>query len=221
MASLTPNPTTQCLAIATRARRASFGSRRGVFHRAAVVTTAPNDVVVDATKAEVALLPRDLIGGDETIILAIKPSLWFAVFDSANWIAATLMIIVCSTWISRLLPGVSEPQLLSVVLAALGVRIGVALLRWVSRFYVLTNRRVMCIRGVLKPDVFECPLVNIRSTSITVSFHESFPLLGTLSFVISELPVRNAAWRNIAHPNDVHAEVEKAIRRALDCQPHL
>jgi len=209
------------MAVATCDRRAAFHSRRGVFHRAAVVTTAPNDAVVDATKTDVGLLPQDLIGGDETIILAIKPSLWFAVFDSANWTATTLVVIVCSTWISRVLPGVSESQLLSVVLAALGMRVCVALLRWVSRFYVLTNRRVMCIRGVIKPDVFECPLVNIQSTSITVSFYESFPLLGTLNFVISELPVRGAAWRNIAHPNDVHVEVERAIRRAHDCQPRI
>ena len=182
---------------------------------------SPAEATVDSARREVAMLPQDLIGGDESIIFAIKPSLWFILFDSANWAVPTLLAIVCTSWLNTLIPSLSEPQFISSMLVILGARVGVALLRWVSRFYVLTNRRVMRIRGVFKADVFECPLVNIRNTAVTTSFHEAFSRLGTIRFVISEHGDRRDAWPNTAHPHEIHAEVRKAIRRAIDCQPRI
>lgn len=194
---------------------------RHVYGTHAAVAGTPTEAAAETVRSEAALLPADLLGGDESIILAIKPSLWFILFDSANWAVGMLFIILCAAWVSALIPSVSEPQLISMALAALGGRVGIALLRWVSRFYVLTNRRVMRVRGVFKADVFECPLVNIRNTAVSVSFHEAFAKLGTVQFVISEYGDRLAAWPDIAHPHEVHAEVRKAIRRALDCQPRI
>lgn len=187
-----------------------------------VGVVATMDAVAETTAREVALLPEDLIGQDESIILAIKPSLWFMLFDSINWVVGTLMVIVCAEWISELIPSISELQLLSVVLAALGGRVLIALLRWVSRFYVLTNRRVMRIRGVFTPEVFECPLVNIRNTAVNVSFHEALAKLGSIHFTLSERESMTplSEWRNIAHPHEIHTQVRKAIRRALNFQPH-
>jgi len=92
-------------------------------HRFAVATS-PSESRAQVARSEVALLPRDLIGGDESIIFAIKPSLWFIVFDSSSWTAFTLFVVVLSSWISRALPGVSEAQLVSVVVGLLGAQIG-------------------------------------------------------------------------------------------------
>ena len=179
------------------------------------MAASPPDAAVERRRTDVAMLPKDLVGGDESIIFAIKPSLWFVVFDSANWTAATLLVIALSSWICGWIPGVSERQLLTGMFGALAARVAIALLRWVSRFYVLTNRRVMRIRGVVKADVYECPLVNIRNTAVEPGCLESFPKLGTIRFV------EIAHWINVASPHEVHAEIRKAIRRALDCQPHL
>ncbi len=182
---------------------------------------SPTEATVENAVADVALLPKDLIGGDESIIFAIKPSMWFVVFDSANWAAATLLVIALSHWIAGAVPGLSELQLLTGMFGALAARVAIAILRWVSRFYVLTNRRVMRIRGVARPDVFECPLVNIRNTAVVAGFLESFPKLGTIRFVDSAPEGRTDHWINVASPHEVHAEIRKAIRRAKDCQPHL
>ncbi|NOS99191.1 MAG: PH domain-containing protein [Phycisphaerales bacterium] len=193
-------------------------ARRGSFHRAAATVRAPHEAI---PRADVAMIPQTLLGGDESILFAIKPSLWFVFFDSAVWLVGCLVAILCGSWIARVTPSMTEPQVMSAVLTVAGIRVGIALLRWVSRFYVLTNRRMMRIRGVFKADVFECPLVNIRNTVVTHGFPEALANLGTLHFIISESGEFRAAWRNLPHPHDVHAEVRKAIRRAIDCQPHL
>lgn len=185
-----------------------------VVNRAAVAAGTAGEAVAETQRAKVALLPADLIGGDESVIFAIKPSLWFIVFDSAAWIMTALILVIGASWFAHLIPAVSEPQFMTIVLASVGLRVGAALLRWVSRFYVLTNRRVMRIRGVFRADVFECPLVNIRETAVDVSFHEALAKLGTLTFAIRDRLEDQAAWRNVGNPYEVHAEVRKAIDRA-------
>lgn len=195
-------------------RNRSTRTGRPAVCRAAIAAGTPSDAVADTQHHDVALLPADLIGGDESVIFAIKPSLWFIVFDSAGWIITALILVIGASWFAEAIPAISESQFMTVVLTGVSLRVCIALLRWVSRFYVLTNRRVMRIRGVFRADVFECPLVNIRDTAVDVTFHEALAKLGTLKFTIRDRRENHAAWRNVASPHDVHAEVRKAIDRA-------
>ncbi len=188
------------------------------FHRAAARSSESTVTERDVTDA--MLLPADLIGGDETIIFAIKPSPWYIVFDSANWVIGSLCLVACASWFAEFVR-LSESQFMSAVLTVLALRIGLALLRWVSRFYVLTNRRIMRVRGVHKPDVFECPLVNVRNTNYTTSFPEALTGLGTLNFMIHNPEDRMGRWKNVKDPEYIHTEVRKAIERAIDSQPHI
>lgn len=210
---------TNAIAKTLAGRRSRPGASPVRAHRAAVVSAGSE--ATRTRKAEVALLPEHLIGGDEAIILAIKPSLWFIAFDSANWLAGTLFAIVLSRWISDVLPGVSEAQFVSAVLGLLAVRVGVGVLRWVSRFYVLTNRRIMSLRGVFRAEVFECPLLSIRNTAVRVGFLEAFPKLGSVVFAVKESGGAHHEWVNVANPDQVHEAIRKAIRRAIDSQPHF
>ncbi len=195
------------------------GARPAAVH--AAVARGSTEAVAETHPVEMTLVPPDLIGGGESIIFAIKPSPWFILFDSINWIVVTLVILAAAGWIAEIVSNISESRLMTSMLAIMGARIGVAMLRWVSRSYVLTNRRVMTIQGVFKSEVFECPLVNIRNTAITANFGESLTRLGTLHFVLAPEGDRRVAWANVTHPQEIHTEVRKAIRRALDCQPHL
>lgn len=220
----------ECLPVAGRGERTPRTAVRAVArpalrppnHRAAAVGTVPTDAVAEPVRqTKAALLPRDLLDGGETIIFAIKPSLWFAVFDSAKWIVAAMAMIISAGWFTQLFPSITEAAFMSVVLVVLAVRVGIALLRWVSRFYVLTNRRIMRIRGVFTADVFECPLVNIDSTVLSTDFAESLANLGTIDFVTVDRPEPAGAWRNLNRPQDVHTEVRHAIDRSRHCQPRI
>ncbi len=179
------------------------------------------DAALDAPPTEVAMLPAELFRGDESIIFCIKPSPWFILFDAAKWVVVGLTLFALASFISEIAPGVTESQVMTVVLMMVGARLGVSLLRWVSRFYVLTNRRVMTIQGVRRPDVFASLLVDVRNTAVSVDLPEAMTRLGTLEFALAEGAVQRSKWRNLNQPEQVHAEVRRAIERAIDCQPHL
>ncbi len=160
------------------------------------------------------LLPAHLLDGDEIVILAIKPSLWFGVVVSFRWVIACILAVLAAGWLSRLLPAVNTPLILkgAVVLAA--CRIGVAVLQWVSRLYVLTNRRIMRLTGVLNVDLFECPLTKIQNTYLTLSWYERLTRLGTISFATAGTGGIEASWINVNTPLELHERVRSAIHRA-------
>jgi hypothetical protein len=162
-------------------------------------------------------LPADLLDGGEVILFAIKPSPWFVLLEPLKWIAAAPLVLA-------LMPHVCPPSMLGLsqfvwiqfILLGLGARMLVTLMRWGSRFYVLTNRRVMTVRGVRRPAVWSCPLVHVRNTRLSATADEQLARLGTIEFVPDQDPPDVRRWTHVAHPADVHAEIRKAISRALD-----
>jgi hypothetical protein len=67
----------------------------------------------------------------------------------------------------------------SAVLLA-GARILVAMMQWVSRLYVLTNRRIMRLTGIFHVDLFECALTHIDRTGLTAAWYERLTGTGTI-----------------------------------------
>ena len=170
--------------------------------------------------AQSAVLLPELLDGGEVVIFAIRPSLWFLLFDSAKWIALGGILILFAALSSTAVAGLSPTTIGKLGLIAIAARVGVALLRWVSRFYVLTNRRIMRLRGVLRADIESCPLLDIRNTRVTQDMPERVTRLGTIEFYFQRQPATDLNWRCVAHPNEVHNQVRKAIERAIDNQPH-
>ncbi len=155
------------------------------------------------------------------VLLAIKPSLWFVFFDAARWLVLGATLLVVSLIPSFQVSCVSRQtvgQLAGVIIIG---RLGAAFLRWVSRFYILTNRRVMRVRGVFKVDILSCPLLSIRRTEITVGLHEKVTRLGTILFASDEVPCDDFHWFQINKVEEVHDRVRRAIDRAINEQPHI
>ncbi len=146
---------------------------------AAAATDSATGERVDAQGLPIA---ADLLDGGEIVLLAIKPSPWFVLFDAARWLLFGLVLLVVAALPSLHVLGMSSRSCTQLACAIILARVGVAFLRWVSRFYVLTNRRVMRVRGVFKADILACPLVNIERTQATAAFHERLTGLGTILF---------------------------------------
>ncbi|MCP4247537.1 MAG: PH domain-containing protein [bacterium] len=167
--------------------------------------------------AEAFEVPADLLDGGEIVILAVKPSLWTVVFSSFQWLLGGAVILCFMAWAGPLSGWVSAASLIQVVLAVVGLRLGLAIMQWVSRVYVLTNRRVMRIRGVFKADVFACPLVKIINSGVTAGPHEAATRLGTIWFNTDTAPNEaRGSWYHVAKPYEVHAQIRRAIERAID-----
>lgn len=161
-----------------------------------------------------ALVPADLLDGGEIVILAIKPSLWFVLFKSFRWLSATGFVIVLAQWLGSGALPVPQAMVVQGAVAVAGARLGFALLQWVSRLYILTNRRIMRLTGIFNVDLFECQLTRIQSTFLTLTWYERLTGVGTISFAVPGAGTVEVSWTHVNNPLELHERVRSAIHRA-------
>ncbi len=178
--------------------------------RAPVRSDAPVGPVraVDLTAQAV---PAHLLDGGEIVLLAIKPSLWFIPMVSGRWIAGAAALIAAARLAPQLNIGWPIVQLLVGLVLA---RLAWGTLQWSTRLYVLTNRRVMRIRGVFNVQIFECPLTRLAGVAVNVSLSERILRLGTIHLAAAGTPGESASWRAVARPAEIHEQLRRAIERA-------
>lgn len=162
----------------------------------------------------VDLVPMHLLDGGEIVILAVKPSLWFIVFVSFRWVAAMVCVILLDGWLGRTIPFLDAALIARGAAVLAAARFGFAALQWASRLYVLTNRRILRLQGVVNIDLFECPLSRIQNTVLTLTWYERPAGLGTISFATAGTGAMEAAWLHVNRPLEVHEQVRSAIDRA-------
>ncbi len=190
------------------------GSRESQTEFATAMSEAPSQA--SGVAARWATLPGGLIDGGEIVVFAIKPSLWRPVFDSAGWLATCAVFAVTSTMIGLRLPGLSPSTTAQLVLLIGCTGLGLAVVRWTTTWHVLTNRRIIDIHGVRTPRIASCLLIHVRNTYLHSSMHEKAIRVGTITFVTDEADRLPHVWRSIAHPDEVHAKIRRAIENAID-----
>jgi hypothetical protein len=160
------------------------------------------------------MVPAHLLDGGEIVHFAIKPSPWFVVLVSLRWLAVAALLVVLASW--ELFPSGYRWYAYQLGTAISGARLAWAILEWVSRLYVLTNRRVMRIRGVFNVELFECPLGRLQNTYATFSLLERITRTGTITFQTAAAGGGSggtASWRIVSRPLEVHEKLREAIRR--------
>jgi len=161
-----------------------------------------------------ALRHEDLLGEGEVVILAVKPSAWFVLLVCWQVLLGLVGLGACAYvaghWVGS--AGLTQAVLLA-CLACGCVRIIVACFQWMGRLYVLTNLRVLRIQGLSAPDVVQCPLKHVRTTSLTASPFEK--LLGVGALVVHRKDEQTEAlrWVVVAKAAEVRQMVEEAIAR--------
>lgn len=161
-------------------------------------------------------LPGGVVEGGEIVILAIKPSMWRILLDSAPWLVTCCLLAGVLTWLGTPVPGLSVAATAQVMLLIAFARIALAIVRWIPTWYVLTNRRIIGIRGVRTPRISASPLVDIRNTYLHSSPAEKLARLATITFVFSHSEKPSHIWQSVAKPDEVHAAIRRAIENAID-----
>jgi len=187
------------------------------------VSDSPSPAMVEANAqaeqtayAADETIPAHLLDGGEIVELKLKPSLWFILFTSFRTLLAMALVVLLSSPLSRALGpvGLTQPVLVKIALALAAARVVVATLQWVSRLYVLTNRRIMRIRGIFNVDIFECQLARIQNTFMQLTLYERVFSLGTIGFATAGTGGIEATWENLNHPLEVHERIRTAIQKA-------
>ena len=166
------------------------------------------------------LLPSDLISEDEKVIFALKPSLWTIVFLSFRTAVITSALTAAALLLG---PMMNLGRLTTYIVEACGVaflaRFGFAFLQWVSRSYVLTDRRVIRIRGVFTIDIFQCALVKIQNTFLVLTLPQRILGLGNIEFTTAGTGAVEAVWRHLKNPLKIHQLLINAMNTAANQPP--
>ena len=162
-----------------------------------------------------SLLPEQLLQGGEVIVLLIKPSPWYIVLESLRFLAGVVLVLVILLFLigQGYSIGVSPLDLVLLAIGTAGARIVWQLLEWLSRVYVLTDRRVIRIKGVLRIQVFEAQLKKIQHTHTLFTIRERLFGLGTIGFATAGTGYVEATWRMVVKPLDVHQIVVQTLDR--------
>ena len=165
----------------------------------------------------VGVVPEHLLDKGEIVILAVKPSLWFILFRSARVLLLVFALLLLMPYLQNafdVFDNVSMNHLYQIAAIIVVFQATIAFLQWLSRLYVLTNRRIMRIKGVLHIDVFEAPLTRIQNTYMTFALHERLIGLGSIRFATAGTGLIEASWLNIYNPLEVHEIIRRAIQQA-------
>jgi hypothetical protein len=160
---------------------------------------------------------QHLLGEGELVLLTVKPSIWFVPLTSVRALAILALTAVGGHYLGRVSPMGSGPETIEVFCGVLAMlRLIAACCQWVGTLYVLTNRRVLRIRGAIKVTIVGCLLTEIRHTALlTTGLIEKVGGIGTLFFQTDRGNLTGGEWMHISRPSEVLEEINKAINQAL------
>lgn len=186
--------------------------RTGSLRFSAAPAEAPTQTV--ELPAPWATIPGGAIDGGEIILLAVKPSMWRPLLDSAPWMVTCAVLAVALVWLRRPLPALSLTTTAQLILWVALARLGASVVRWVPTWYVLTNHRIIHIQGVRSPQVNGCPLIDIHDTCVHRSGPEQLARLGTIVFATDDTAATPPPWRFVVQADEVEARIRRAMHSA-------
>jgi len=163
------------------------------------------------------LVPHALLEDGEVVLLATKPSGWFVLLVSWRVVVLTGLAAVILILAEPVLhaPAASRQAVILLCVAVCCLRVILGCFQWLGRLYVLTNKRILRIKGVMRAEVFACPLRRIRRVLPGATVPERLLGVGSLYFQTGEQAGADGAWIHLARPLSIRDLIEQAIRRAI------
>ena len=161
------------------------------------------------------LLPPQLLQSGELIILLLKPSAWFILLGSLRFLAVVGIAVLGMLWLSgpqgwRYL---DRGDIVILGFVACAARLFWQFLIWLSHVYVLTDRRIIRVSGVLRVSVFETSLKKVQHTTAYYSIRERLFGLGSIGFATAGTAVFEVWWLMVSNPLDVHRTITQTLSR--------
>lgn len=173
----------------------------------------PANPVASVAKSAAA----EMLEGGEIIILAIRPSGWFVILDSLS-VMIFAGVLAAGLKIASTMPQVQLPidlrTGLTIACGLVWLQLLVACFRWAGRLYILTNHRVMTIRGVLRPNITQCYLRRLAGADLRGNFFERLLGLGTIKFRPAESQDPPGDWEKISRPAQTVRKIQEAMSKS-------
>ncbi|HUO10306.1 MAG TPA: PH domain-containing protein [Phycisphaerae bacterium] len=176
-------------------------------HRTEETPALPRNLVA-------AVVPEQILHDDEIVLILTKPSLWFILFTSFRFVLTFVLLGILA---ERVMPTYTNtsPQAIALVtvLICMG-RLVWALLVWTSHIYMLTNQRVVTIKGVINVRMFQAHLRKIQRTTLFQPLPLRLVSTGTIGFATAATTDFDSTWVMIARPLETHENIVAAINKA-------
>lgn len=187
---------------------------KGVAHRYLAEGLTGETGAEEATARAAGMLPAELLQPGEIIILLLKPSPWFILLAPLRVLTAIVILTIAADSANTYLNlHVGSQNIYLAALLLLLARVFWQFLEWLSRVYVLTDRRVIAVAGVLRVGVFETPLEKVQHTNLHFSLRERLFALGTIGFATAGTAFSEAYWLMLSSPLEVHQKVVQTLQR--------
>jgi uncharacterized membrane protein YdbT with pleckstrin-like domain len=173
-------------------------------------------MTLDASLADDRRLPAETapLAPGEILLLRIRPSPLFLLLS--NLAIAALLILLSLMVLPMFLPppvvGVLDAADLWLVVAAILMLLWNAL-DWLTRAYILSDRRIMRISGILRRVAVDVPLRNIQSVTLLKSIRERLFGMGTIGVSSAGSDGLEFTWFMIACPQDRLGVIRQATEQ--------
>jgi membrane protein YdbS with pleckstrin-like domain len=170
------------------------------------------DAAPAAEEIAASSLPLRVLDEGEVVILNLRPHPLYILLQPLGTLAALVVLTAVAYWIISLSPSsVGGMPVLALGGLLILSRLGWSYLEWFNRIYVLTDRRVIRRKGVLRVSVFQAPLRRIQHLTLYLSIRERAFQLGTIGFSTAGTGIPEAYWIMVAKPVEVHRTVQETI----------
>jgi len=137
----------------------------------------------------------ELVGGDETVILAIRPSPWFIAIGLLPAIPVAALAVI-ALLVMSLAEDMAWDAAQAVAAGAviLGVRGVWQAYDWFGRAYVLTDRRIIVRAGIVTHTA-SCTLAEVAALGDATRWGEQWVRCGSIGVMRGAARVRRRSWR--------------------------
>lgn len=160
------------------------------------------------------LLSRHVLRDGETVLLVIRPSVWFIVLTSLQFLAITAILMIGARLLGdERLPG----RVINYHQAGVVLMIGRLLwagLQWMGRIHILTDLRALRMSGVARVRIEDCPLRKIARVRLVRPLRERVAFAGTIEIIPFDDQHPIQFWQTINRPRHVHAIINQAVLKA-------
>ncbi len=178
-----------------------------------------------------------LVPPGERVVYHARPSVWYILIrglpDALPGVVLLVLVLVLRGAIVGLAGGLDR-ELAAVVDRVLGrlallfllyvaARLIWAALDWFCRKYVMTDARLVALRGVLHTVRFDLPHRRVQHLAVTRSLLERVFGVGTIAAASAGTDAHEIVWRSVARPDDalraVRARVDQVARAGDEPEP--
>lgn len=160
-----------------------------------------------------------IVDGDEIIVLQIRPGIAYVAISCLGSLFGIAFLILLLAYMTRI-PiltrsfvtwGEFDAYIFGLLLVT--VRLGWQAMDWWCRLYVLTDRRIVSMSGIVRRAFYQAPLRNIQHLAIVRNVPERLTGLGSIAFATAGSDRYDTIWLSVARPFEIHRTVQRTIER--------